>query len=511
MAAAPTVPLIQLTNLGKSYGGTHALADLTLDLYPGEVHGLMGENGAGKSTLIKCLSGAASRDSGTVHVDGKPLAAGDLAGAEAAGIAVIHQESVAFPHLSARDNIFVGREPRLWGGLVLDKRRMEAETRALLERLGESFATDRPVGELSLAQRQMVGMARAISKKCRLLIMDEPTASLSHRETQVLFRLVRQMRAEGVGVLYVSHRMDEIFELCDRVTVLRDGRKVETRPIGEVTRPELIRLMVGREVQELGRREKPEGDVAPAGEPVLEVRGLTRAGEFREINLRVHAGEILGLAGLVGAGRSEVAGAIFGITAPEGGQVLVSGEVLPPGDINAAMAAGIGLVPEDRQHQGLVLPLSVGDNLILTMIPRLSRGGIRRRGAERELIDRLMTELSVRAPRVEAPAITLSGGNQQKLVVGKWLATKPRLLILDEPTRGVDVGAKAEIYRLVRELAQTGMATLLISSDLPELLGLADRIAVMREGEISGELDGATATQEALLELALPVESGVAA
>lgn len=494
-------PSVELRGVSKSYSGVLVLSEVSLDIMPGEVHALMGENGAGKSTLIKCLSGVVTRDSGDVFFDGQLIPPGNIALAEAAGIAVIHQESVAFPDLSAQDNIFIGRELRRRAGLLLDKKRMESETRVLLERLGEDFDTRRPVGELSLAQRQMVGIARALSQKSRLLIMDEPTASLSARESQVLFRLVHQLRAEGISVLYVSHRMEEVFDLSDRVTVLRDGRKVETRAINEISPPELIRLMVGREIQELSRDGCHE---SPTGTEKLSVRGLSRSGQFRDVSFEVRAGEIVGLAGLVGAGRSEVAQTIFGIQAPDSGEIHIAGRLLHAGSVQDAIREGVALVPEDRQHQGLVLPLSIGTNLILTMIPKLARKGVRSLSRENELIARLMEELQVKATDTFAPSSTLSGGNQQKLVVGKWLATQPTVLILDEPTRGVDVGAKAEIYRLIRELAAGGMATLLISSDLTEVLALSDRVLVMRQGRISGELSRAAATQEAILALALP-------
>ena len=502
-------PLVEIHALSKSFAGARALDGVTFDIAAGEVHAVCGENGAGKSTLIKALAGSHLPDGGTIRVDGRPLPPGDVRASEAAGVAVIYQESVAFPHLGAAENIFVGREPRRLGGLLLDRAAMRREARALLARLGEqAIDVDVPVGELTLAQRQMVGIARALSHRCRLLIMDEPTASLSARETEVLFRIVRQLRADRVSVLYVSHRMEEIFDLADRVTVLRDGRHVATRPIGEVTPAELIRLMVGREVQLL-RRDAGGLPLPPdprgGGQPVLlNVRGLARAGSFEDVSFVVRAGEVVGLAGLVGAGRSEVARAVFGADPYDAGSVEVCGDPLPPGSVRAAIRRGLVLVPEDRQHLGLVLPMSVAANLTLSVLRSLTRFGLRRGRAERELVQQLMRDLHVRAPGAAVPAESLSGGNQQKLVLGKWLATRPRVLVLDEPTRGVDVGAKAEIHRLVRDLTRAGMATLVISSELPEVLALCDRILVMREGRIVGELPGASATQEQVLALALP-------
>ena len=501
-------PLASLRGVGKSYGGTRALEGITLELRAGEVHALCGENGAGKSTLIKILSGSVPPDEGEIRVAGRALPSGDVLAAEAAGIAVIHQELVAFSHLDARDNIFVGREPRRAGGLLLDRPRIDRETRALLDGLGENgIDPARPVGELSLAQGQMIGIARALSQRCRVLILDEPTASLSARETDVLFGIIRRLRGEGAAILYVSHRLEEIFALSDRITVLRDGRHVATQPTGELDQEQLIRLMVGRELLQVEHEEKPSAAPADAA-PLLEVEHLSRAGQFADVSLRVGRGEIVGLAGLVGAGRSETAQAIFGLATPDSGSVRVRGETLPAGSPRAAMARGLALVPEDRQACGLVLPMSVGQNLSMVVLPTLTRGGLTDARRESDLVARLLRELAVKAAGPGAPAHTLSGGNQQKLVLGKWLAAQPAVLILDEPTRGVDVGAKAEIYRLIRRLAAEGLGVLLISSDLPEVLALSDRVLVMRGGRVSGELPRAEATQEKILALAIPQKTG---
>jgi len=492
-------PFLDVSGLSKTYGGVHALAEVGLTLAPGEAHALLGENGAGKSTFIKCLSGAVRPDGGEVRVDGAALPPGDLRAAEAAGIVALHQESTAFPHLSAVDNIFVGREPRRVLGL-LDRPRMEREARALLERLGERIDLRRPLEELPLAQRQMVGIARALSHQSRLLILDEPTASLSARETQTLFRIIRQLQGEGVAVLYISHRLEEVYALASRVTVLRDGRMVGTYPLADLGRDELVRRMVGRELLAEERPETP----AAEGAVLLDVRGLGRTGRFQDVSFSLRAGEIVGLAGLIGAGRSEVAQAIFGIETPTSGTVTVRGEALPPGSVPAALTRGVALVPEDRQQQGLVLSLSVGQNLLLAVQGSLTAAGFRSARREQAVVTGLMQGLAVKAAGPDVPANTLSGGNQQKLSLGKWLATKPRVLLLDEPTRGVDVGAKAEVYRLIRQLARDGMATLVISSDLPEILALSDRILVMREGRLAGEMPRAGATEEKILALALP-------
>ncbi len=497
-----TVPLIDIRNISKAFGGVQALAGVSLDIAPGEVHALCGENGAGKSTLIKILAGSVTPDSGEVLIGGQPLQVGNVRASEDAGIAVIHQESVAFPHLSTYDNIFVGREPKTLAGLWLDRAMMRRETKKLLDRLGEHFDPSRSVGELSVAQRQMVGMARALSRDCRLLIMDEPTASLSARETEVLFKLIRQLKSDGVSILYVSHRLEEIFLLADRVTVFRDGKYVGTKLKTEITQDDLIRMMVGRELLQVEGMVKSETE-HPGGEVMLDVRGLTREGMFRDVSFSVRKGEIVGMAGLVGAGRSEVAQAIFGAMPLDAGVVSVAGENLRSGSIDAALDAGIALVPEDRQHLGLVLPMSVGANLSMAVLPKMTRAGLLASGKEEALAGEMIRDLRVKTANARVPAETLSGGNQQKLVIGKWLATRPRVLMLDEPTRGVDVGAKAEIYKLIREMANGGMAVIVISSDLPEVLLLSDRIVVMRQGRVAGELSRQDATQEKVLALAM--------
>ena len=493
--------LIQIRGLSKSYDGVKALHDVNLDLAPAEIHAVCGENGAGKSTLIKILSGIVKADVGHITVNGMRLITGNVQASEAAGIAVMHQESAAFPHLNAVENLFVGREITRCRGLLLNHAAMKQQTKNLLQQLGESLDLTIPVGELSLAQRQMVALARALSRECRLLIMDEPTASLSNRETQTLLRIVQQLRTSGVTVLYVSHRLDEIFQIADRVTVLRDGCHVSTYRIMDVDRHKLIGDMVGREVEEL--RHSPTN--TPSDSPVvLAVKQLTRHGVFRDVSFQVCAGEIVGLTGLVGAGRSEIARAIFGIDKFDEGEVHVGGRRLESGSVQNAMASGIGMVPEDRQHEGLILPMSVGENISLAMLRSLTHWGLLRRLAEKELVAAQMNDLSVKAASPGMAAATLSGGNQQKLVLGKWLARNPKVLILDEPTRGVDVGAKSQVHQLIRNLAAKGVATLVISSDLPELLSLCDRLLVIRSGRIAGELQGATATQEAVLALALP-------
>lgn len=493
--------LIQIRGLSKSYDGVHALSDVNLDLTLAEIHAVCGENGAGKSTLIKVLSGIVRSDAGQIMMDGIPLISGSVQASETAGIAVMHQESAAFPHLNAVENLFVGREITRCRGLLLNHAAMKSQTEQLFQKLGVSVHLSVPVGDLPLAQRQMVALARALSRDCRLLIMDEPTASLSNRETQRLLQIVRQLRASGVTVLYVSHRLDEIFRIADRVTVLRDGRHVSTHQIADADRDQLIRDMVGRSVEPQQRAATNTTASAPV---ILDVKQLSRHGFFSDVSFQVRAGEILGLTGLVGAGRSEIAKAIFGVDEFDEGEVRVAGRQVQNGSVADAIASGIGMVPEDRQHEGLILPMSVGENISLAALRLLTRAGLVRRPAEKNLVETQMCNLSIKAAGPFIAAATLSGGNQQKLVLGKWLARNPKVLILDEPTRGVDVGAKSQVHQLIRELAAKGLATLVISSDLPELLSLCDRLLVVRSGRIVGELEGATATQEAVLALALP-------
>jgi ABC-type sugar transport system ATPase subunit/ribose/xylose/arabinose/galactoside ABC-type transport system permease subunit len=495
-----TAVFVRVGGVSKAFGGVHALVDVNLEILPGEIHALCGENGAGKSTLIKILGGIYAPDNGKVLIAGRELLP-SVAAATELGVGVIHQESVVCPHLNAVDNIFIGRE--LHGPLrfLLDWSEMTAQSQHLLNELGESIDLSVPVGALSVAQRQLIGMARALSQNSRLLILDEPTASLSAQEVEALFRIIRKLRQHGVSILYVSHRMEEIFALSDRVSVLRDGRHVRTLPRAGLTVEALVELMVGREVEPLKRDGLPNSQ---ANETVLAVDGLTCEGEFYDINFNIRAGEIVGLAGLVGAGRSEVANAIFGVTRYDSGSVTVAGEPLKPGSISTSVEKGIAFVPEDRQHLGLILQMTVSENLSMAVLRSLSSKGMINRRVERELVQRLTAELLIRTARTSLPAEALSGGNQQKIALGKWLATNPRLLILDEPTRGVDIAAKAEIHRHIREIVGHGVAVLLISSELPEILTLSDRILVMRQGSISAEFSHEQATEQKILSASLP-------
>ena len=486
--------LIEITGLEKSYQGVRALVDVDLQILAGEIHALCGENGAGKSTLNRILAGVVTPNGGNVNVNGNPLTFGSVSASEVAGIAMVHQESAAFLSLNAVDNHQLMREPTQLGGLWLDRAEMRKRTIASLADFGETFDPDISLEHRSLAQRQMVAIARAVAAKCQLLILDEPTASLSVRESDALFAAVRKMRSQGVSILYVSHRLEEIFALADRVTVLRDGTRVATRLISETSQDELIRLMVGRDLEFSPKLP------CSIGKPILEVKGLCRHGSFQDINLHVRAGEVVGLAGLVGAGRSEIARAIFGLDSVDSGEVWVDGNRVSA----SAISSGLALVPEDRQHEGLHLPLSLRDNM--AMAARFGKHGLIDVKAEKANSDRFFKALSIKAASDLAPASSLSGGNQQKVLLAKWLATGPKALILDEPTRGVDVGSKEQIHRFIADLARQGVAVLVISSELPEILALADRVLVLRQGKLSGELLAQDASPERILALALPTE-----
>ncbi|SDG60863.1 sugar ABC transporter ATP-binding protein [Microbacterium pygmaeum] len=484
---------LELRRVVKSFGPVVALRSGSLTLDRGSIHALIGENGAGKSTLVKIIAGLYRRDSGEFLLDGESVDFTSTAQSKAAGIAVIYQEPTLFPDLSVVENIFMGRQPTNRIGRI-DRRAMRDEAVQIFSRLGVGLDPDRVTDGLSIADQQIIEIAKAISLDARVLIMDEPTAALSGVEVERLFAVARSLRDEGRALLFISHRFDEVFALCDTVTVMRDGSYVETTPIVETSVDELVRQMVGRDVTELFPKLPAE-----IGETVLEVDGLTRAGVFRDISFTVRAGEIVGLAGLVGAGRSEVARAIFGVDPYESGTVRLLGAALPKGNPRAATARGLALVPEDRRRQGLVLDEGVTQNITLAIRGKLATWGLLWGGAENEAAQIWASRLEVKTAALDAETGTLSGGNQQKVVLGKWLATEPKVLIVDEPTRGIDVGTKAEVHRLLSQLAQEGMAILMISSELPEVLGMADRVLVMREGRLTGEFPRAEASPEAVM------------
>jgi rhamnose transport system ATP-binding protein len=492
-------PVISLEHAEKHFGAVHALADGDIELFGGEVHGLVGENGAGKSTLVKILAGVHRPDSGRLLLDGEEAIFDNAKQSQAAGIAIIFQEPTLFPDLTVAENIFVGVQP-LKRFRRIDGRRMRREASTLFEQLGVRLDPDRLARGLSIADQQLVEIAKALTTNARVIVMDEPTAALTTNEVQRLFRIVETLRARGNAVLFVSHRLEEIFELCQRVTVMRDGRHVWTKPIGELTVPSVIRAMVGRDMDALF----PKLPTEP-GRVVLQIERLTREGDFTDVSFVVRSGEIVALAGLVGAGRTEVARAIFGIARWDAGSVEIEGRRLPPGSPSAAMAAGIGLVPEDRRQQGLVMDFSIERNIALASLDTVRRGGLIFRGAERSFARDWALRLRLKYARLTNPVWTLSGGNQQKTVLAKWLGRKPRLLIVDEPTRGIDVGTKAEVHRLLSELAAQGVAVLMISSALPEVLGMADRIVVLFEGRVTREFARADADEDAIMRAATGV------
>jgi rhamnose transport system ATP-binding protein len=486
-------PALTLAGARKSFGAVHALVDGRLELRAGEVHGLVGENGAGKSTLVKVLAGVHAPDEGELTLGGRPAVLGGPADARAAGIAVIYQEPTLFPDLSVAENIFMGRQP-LRSLRRIDTAAMRRRTRELFAQLGVQLDPDRPARGLSIADQQLVEIAKALSFDARVLVMDEPTAALSGVEVERLFAVVRSLRESGAAILFISHRFDEVFALCDRITVMRDGRWVSTDPVGQLTVGQVVRRMVGREVSAL----YPKQDTQ-VGDVVLSVRGLTRAGVFDAVSFDVRGGEIVALAGLVGAGRSEVVRAVFGVDRYDTGEILVGGRRLPRGRPAAAMAAGVALVPEDRRQQGLVMELPIERNVTLTRRWSLSRLGLLGPRAEREDAHRWTRLLQVKVGRLSDPVSTLSGGNQQKVVLAKWLSTGPKVLIVDEPTRGIDVGTKAEVHRLMSQLAGEGVAVLMVSSELPEVLGMADRVLVMHEGRLVEEIARERADEESVM------------
>ncbi|MFB6987785.1 sugar ABC transporter ATP-binding protein [Streptomyces sp. NPDC056304] len=498
-------PVLALSDVSKSFGAVRALQDVSLSLRPGEVHALAGENGAGKSTLIKTLAGVHRPDGGQVLLDGRPVVFHGPADARAAGIAVIYQEPTLFPDLSIAENIFMGRQPRRGLGRI-DHRAVREATEGLMRRLGVDLSPDRPARGLSIADQQIVEIAKALSFDARVLIMDEPTAALTGGETARLFSVVRTLRDQGAAVLFISHRLDEIFELCERVTTLRDGHLISSGPLTGLTEDDLVRRMVGRDLEDL----YPKQDAA-VGDVALSVGRLTREGVFRDVSFEVRRGEIVALAGLVGAGRTEVAQAVFGVDRADAGEVRVAGTVLRPGSPAAAMAAGLALVPEDRRQRGLVMELSIERNIGLTGLGEVRRGGLVRRALEHERAADWAVRLRLKYSRLADAVGVLSGGNQQKVVLAKWLATEPSVLIVDEPTRGIDVGTKAEVHRLLSSLAADGLAVLMISSDLPEVIGMADRVLVMREGRLVAELPRGGATEETVMAAATGVGGRTAA
>ncbi|MCL4789230.1 MAG: sugar ABC transporter ATP-binding protein [Verrucomicrobia bacterium] len=495
---------IQFNGITKRFPGVLALDGVSFGVERGSCHALMGENGAGKSTLGKILAGVYVADGGEIWLDGKPVHAPNPLAARKLGIAMVHQELAFCPNLTVAENLCLGDLPSRAGWL--DRRRMRDLARAMLSEIESDIPVDVPIGELSTAQEQMVQIAAALGTRAQVIVMDEPTSSLSVRETEHLFELLDQLKQRGITVIYVSHRIEEIFRLCDTVTVLRDGCHVATEKVANTNTERIIHQMVGREVKQYSSQHLAQ----PLGEEMLRVENLSSPGKFRNVSFSLRKGEILGVAGLVGAGRSEVAQAIFGVDANASGKVLVHGREMPLGSVTTALASGIGFLPEDRKRMGLVLSMNCRENTSLAILSRLNLGGFVKRRLERSIVQRYVDQLRVKTPSLDAGIDGLSGGNQQKVALAKWLARECEILIVDEPTRGVDVGAKAEIHRLLDELACQGLALLVISSELPEVMNLSRRIIVMREGQIVGELSREEFSQLNLMRLMAGVEAKAA-
>ncbi len=488
--------LLELRGIGKSYGEVRALDRVDFDLARGEVHALVGENGAGKSTLMRILAGAIPKDAGTVRLDGEEAELGSPADSQRVGIGMIHQELRLVPEMTVAENILLGFEPGIARTPFLDRRAMARAARLALEPLGEELDLAEKAGRLGVARQQIVEIARAISRKVRILALDEPTAPLTGREIERLFGVIRRLRAEGAGIIYISHRLEEVFEIADRVTVLRDGRTVATARASEIDRATLVRWMVGRDLADAER-----GGLPSAREEILRLEGVG-AGPVGTVDLVLHRGEILGLAGLVGAGRTELARLIFGADRLERGRMLLAGREIAPRSPREAIDLGIGLLTEDRNRLGLVATMGVRENVTLAGLRSLGRGPFTVRRREEDAARRHVERLRIRTPSLDARVDQLSGGNRQKVVLARWLETRSRVLIFDEPTAGVDVGARAEILTLIRELAAGGAGVIVISSDLPELLGLADPIVVLCRGRVAGTLAASEATQERVMSLA---------
>jgi rhamnose transport system ATP-binding protein len=493
MTRPDITPLVEARGVAKSFGAVAAVRGCSLPLYAGEVHALVGENGAGKSTIVKMLAGVYRPDAGELLMGGEEVVFHGPGDAKAAGIAVIYQEPTLFPDLSVAENIAMGAHPLGRFGAI-DRSRMRAVAAGLFGRLGVRIDPSRPARGLSIADQQIVEIAKAIGADARVLIMDEPTAALSTVEVERLFSVVRALAEDGAAVLFISHRFEEITALCQRVTILRDGAHISTDVIGELSVDDMVRRMVGRDLETLF----PKQDV-DFGEVILAVDGLRREGVFRDVSFTVRAGEIVALAGLVGSGRSEVVQAVFGVDRRDRGRVRVAGKPVRANSPKAAMAAGMALVPEDRRQQGLMMDLSIERNITLPRAGALSALGFLWGARERREAAHWTERLRTRYGSLSAAASTLSGGNQQKVVLAKWLSTAPRVLIVDEPTRGIDVGTKAEVHRLMSELAADGVAVLMVSSELPEVLGMADRVLVMREGRIVAEIPRSDATEESIM------------
>jgi len=492
-----TEPLLVMEGIDKAFNGVPALRKASLTVRRGEVHALIGQNGAGKSTMIKVLTGVHHRDQGTIEFDGAPVRFSSPHQAQLGGIATIYQEVNLVGYRSLAENIFLGREPRRRG--LLDWRRMNDEATQILASFGLQVDVTRPLHGFTIATQQLTAIARAVSTRSKLVIMDEPTSSLAEAEVEVLFGVVRRLKADGISVIFVSHRLDELYALCDHVTIMRDGTTVKQAPLADVSRLDLVTTMLGRELAAQLSHRRVDEQRPRDGDAVLRVTGLRRGAVLDGVDLEVHAGEIVGLAGLLGSGRSETARAVFGADPVDGGEIAVRGAVRTIDSPRDAIAARFGLAPEDRKNEGIVPDMSVRENLTLALLPRLTRYGVLDRTRQREIVDCYIADLGIKLASPDQPVRELSGGNQQKVILARWLCTSPELLLLDEPTRGIDVGAKQEIQALIRRLADEGLAVLMISSELEELVADTDRVVVLRDGRTVAELTGDQLEQDAIL------------
>lgn len=484
---------LEMLGIRKHFPGVQALDGVDLRVRPAEIHAVIGENGAGKSTLMKILTGAYTRDAGDIRIDGSSVALSSPQDAERLGVSAVYQELNLVPELSVAENIFLGRQP-LTRFRVVDAQTRRRRARELLEVLGAGINVDREVRDLSVGQRQMVEIAKAYGRGPRILVLDEPTSALTVHETTVLFATVQRLREQGTTVIFISHRLKETFEIADSATILRDGRVVGAQPVADLTPRAVAHMMVGRDVKDLfPKRDVDRGDV------VLEVRGFSSPGQFEDVSFNVRAGEVLGLAGLIGAGRTEVARAIFGLDPHSSGELLLNGEAISINGPQDAIRLGIGYTPEERKVDGLILVLSVRENISLTVISTFARWGIVSKSRERRRVREVVERLAIKPPNPERAVLTLSGGNQQKLVVGRWMMASPRVLFLDEPTRGIDIAAKAEVHQLIGDLVANGVAVVLISSELVEILAASDRIVVLHEGRVTDEFDRSEATEERVM------------
>ncbi|ELK45442.1 sugar ABC transporter ATP-binding protein [Halobacillus sp. ACCC02827] len=487
---------IRMENIHKAFGKNKVLEGVDIEIRDGEVHALMGENGAGKSTLMNILTGLHKRDEGTIIINGEKHTFTNPKEAEKSGVAFIHQELNVWPDMTVLDNLFINKEPVTSFGLIR-RNKMKAIAEKQFEKLAITIPLTKDAGECSVGEQQMIEIAKALMTDAKVIIMDEPTAALTEREIEKLFAVIRSLKQDGVSIVYISHRMEEIFTICDRITVMRDGKTVDTTPIPETDFDDVVRKMVGRELTDRFPARKPS-----VGEKVLEVKNLSRAGAFRNVNFSIRAGEIVGVAGLMGAGRTEIMRAIFGLDQKDDGEIVMNGEPIVVRRPSEAVAKGIGFITEDRKEEGLVLDFSIKDNIALPSLASFTKYGRIEEKSESDFVDLLIKRLTIKTESSETPANHLSGGNQQKVVIAKWIGIGPKVLILDEPTRGVDVGAKREIYQLMNELTDRGVAIIMVSSELPEVLGMSDRILVVHEGEIAGELGREDADQEKIMTLA---------